>query len=345
MWDGDWTVFSRETGTVILQTAGDWTVFSRETGTVILQTAGSCHSCDMQLDLGFFRIPIVTLSVLLYSGTGDLSVSFQAFVLVLKLLKLNADKCIMIVTVGMKFYAAEVLVALEYLHMLGIIYRDLKPENVLVRSDGHIMLSDFDLSLCSDAIPAVESSDPLLPHTYTHSYTPPPTRSHSFISPFSCFSNRGFRSRDMRVVEPNRLFVAEPVSARSCSFVGTHEYVSPEVASGRSHGLNLALIRMQTPPLVPSSRRTKTTSLYPAKGLLTKTKSKRKTQALVAMAKEKQQQQEEDYHKMLRSYLGLSFSMFLATLANNSVPALQGKKQCMGSIKHCHRGQMVENHF
>ncbi|XP_027909622.1 uncharacterized protein LOC114168845 isoform X2 [Vigna unguiculata] len=45
------------------------------------------------------------------------------------------------------------------------------------------------------------------------------------------------------------------------------------------------------------------------------------------MAKEKQQQQqeEEDYHKMLRSYLGLSFSMFLATLANNSVPALQGK--------------------
>ncbi|KAM1145879.1 hypothetical protein ACFX2I_037770 [Malus domestica] len=55
---------------------------------------------------------------------------------------------------SVRFYAAEVLVALEYLHMLGIIYRDLKPENVLVRSNGHIMLSNFDPSLCSDAIPA-----------------------------------------------------------------------------------------------------------------------------------------------------------------------------------------------
>ncbi|GFQ02123.1 serine/threonine-protein kinase d6pkl2 [Phtheirospermum japonicum] len=50
-----------------------------------------------------------------------------------------------------KFYASEVVVALEYLHMLGIVYRDLKPENVLVRSDGHIMLTDFDLSLRCDS--------------------------------------------------------------------------------------------------------------------------------------------------------------------------------------------------
>ncbi|KAJ1383173.1 Serine/threonine-protein kinase, active site [Sesbania bispinosa] len=49
-----------------------------------------------------------------------------------------------------RFYASEVLLALEYLHMLGIVYRDLKPENLLVRDEGHIMLSDFDLSLrCS----------------------------------------------------------------------------------------------------------------------------------------------------------------------------------------------------
>lgn len=44
------------------------------------------------------------------------------------------------------FYAAEVLIALEYLHMLGFLYRDLKPENILIHESGHIKLTDFDLS-------------------------------------------------------------------------------------------------------------------------------------------------------------------------------------------------------
>ncbi|XP_028797733.1 serine/threonine-protein kinase KIPK2-like, partial [Neltuma alba] len=60
-----------------------------------------------------------------------------------------------------RFYVAEVLLALEYLHMLGVIYRDLKPENILVREDGHIMLTDFDLSLrCSVNPTLVKSSSP-----------------------------------------------------------------------------------------------------------------------------------------------------------------------------------------
>lgn len=129
-----------------------------------------------------------------------------------------------------RFYAAEVLVALEYLHMLGIIYRDLKPENVLVRSDGHIMLTDFDLSLCSDSIAAVESDD------FMNDSVSSPRASSRSLTPFSCISTRLFRSKKIQTVASNRMFVAEPVSARSCSFVGTHEYVAPEVASYRSHG-------------------------------------------------------------------------------------------------------------
>ncbi|SPP85010.1 chromosomal serine/threonine-protein kinase JIL-1 isoform X2 [Drosophila guanche] len=45
-----------------------------------------------------------------------------------------------------RVYIAEVVLALEQLHQLGIIYRDIKLENILLDGDGHIVLSDFGLS-------------------------------------------------------------------------------------------------------------------------------------------------------------------------------------------------------
>lgn len=141
-----------------------------------------------------------------------------------------------------RFYVAEVLLALEYLHMLGVVYRDLKPENILVREDGHIMLSDFDLSLICTVNPTVliKSSPLVQPAKKVIEST-------SCIDPFclqpSCFTPRLLFTASKRLksdlaaqINPLPQLIAEPIAARSNSFVGTHEYLAPEIIKGEGHG-------------------------------------------------------------------------------------------------------------
>eukprot|EP00249_Psilotum_nudum_P027053 c34321_g1_i1 orf=577-2160(-) len=164
-----------------------------------------------------------------------------------------------------RFYVAEVLVALQYLHMMGVVYRDLKPENVLVREDGHIMLTDFDLSLKCEVSPKVlehpcHSSRKRLGRYPTFkpesSCSLPSCVSPCSVHPMmSCIplirsrrrpSSPTKRPNDTCNSKPNPRpqhkapsfpeLVAEPTYNRCMSFVGTHEYLAPEIIAGFGHG-------------------------------------------------------------------------------------------------------------
>ncbi|KAM1349618.1 hypothetical protein EV1_003657 [Malus domestica] len=102
-----------------------------------------------------------------------------------------------------RFYAAEVVIALEYLHCLGIVYRDLKPENILLQKDGHIVLTDFDLSFMTSCKPLI-------------------------------IKHQSLNNRRQLSSQPPPTFIAEPVS-QSNSFVGTEDYIAPEIVTGAGH--------------------------------------------------------------------------------------------------------------
>lgn len=67
-----------------------------------------------------------------------------------------------------KFYLAEIVLALEYLHSVGIIYRDLKPGNILLDKEFHIRLTDFGLAKQENSL-----SKQIISFAGTPAYLPP----------------------------------------------------------------------------------------------------------------------------------------------------------------------------
>ena len=121
-----------------------------------------------------------------------------------------------------KFYAAEIVLAIESVHKLDCIHRDLKPDNVLIDANGHVKLSDFGLSKKLD-LKLIDNND--LKNNYNNmnnnSYRGGDKNNLSYAQQFSQF-------KSMKNSKKRRAF--------AFSTVGTPDYIAPEVIRQKGYG-------------------------------------------------------------------------------------------------------------
>ena len=121
-----------------------------------------------------------------------------------------------------KFYAAEMVLAIESVHEMNCIHRDLKPDNVLIDKDGHIKLSDFGLSKKLDFYikdsKALKNNKNLRKKNQINGNEN--NKQLSYAEQFNEFKNIKIKKR------------------RECAYstVGTPDYIAPEVFTQKGYG-------------------------------------------------------------------------------------------------------------
>jgi len=108
-----------------------------------------------------------------------------------------------------RFYIAETILAVHYVHCLEYIHRDLKPDNVLLTRDGHVKFTDF--GLCK----AVEDDNASL---------------------ITKYEERGAQRGDLTPAEEHSNIKAKRHRKLAYSTVGTPDYIAPEVFERKGYG-------------------------------------------------------------------------------------------------------------
>ena len=126
-----------------------------------------------------------------------------------------------------RFYTAEMILAVDSVHKLNCIHRDLKPDNILIDKNGHIQLSDFGLAKIADkTFFPITQKDNLSPQRIVNnpsdSITSVNTNYTNNNLNQNMRNNNGLRSRRNRLI--------------AFSTVGTPDYIAPEVFSQNGYG-------------------------------------------------------------------------------------------------------------